>query len=172
MCIRDRTGGGLTVGAPADITLLAPDLMVEVAAASFRSKSRNTPFDGWTLRGAVAATMMRGNSSGTGLPTSTTLVEQMARGNVFAGTPDQVYDQIRNFYEYCGGFGNLMMMSQAGFMTFDETLASMKLFSEDVYPRLKELTSNYDAGQMREIRAGLPNVENVNVSSLASEFVR
>ena len=96
----------------------------------------------------------------------------MARGNVFAGTPDQVYDQIKAFYEYCGGFGNLMMMSQAGFMTFDETLASMKLFSEDVYPRLKELTSNYDAGQMREIRAGLPNVENVNVSSLASEFVR
>ena len=56
------TGGGLTVGAPADITLLAPDLMVEVAAASFRSKSRNTPFDGWTLRGAVAATMIEGRT--------------------------------------------------------------------------------------------------------------
>ena len=56
------TGGGLTVGAPADITLLAPDLTVEVAAASFRSKSRNTPFDGWTLRGAVAATMIEGRT--------------------------------------------------------------------------------------------------------------
>ena len=121
---------------------------------------------------AMAATMMRGNSSGTGLPTATTLAEQMARGNVFAGTPDQVYDQIKNFYDYCGGFGNLMMMSQAGFMTFDETLSSMKLFSEEVYPRLKELTAGYDAGRMQEIRATLPDVENINVSAPASEFVR
>ena len=96
----------------------------------------------------------------------------MARGNVFAGTPDQVYEQVKSFYDYCGGFGNLMMMSQAGFMTFDETLASMKLFSEEVYPRLKELTTSYDAGQMQEKRATLPDVENVGVSSLASEFVR
>jgi alkanesulfonate monooxygenase SsuD/methylene tetrahydromethanopterin reductase-like flavin-dependent oxidoreductase (luciferase family) len=121
---------------------------------------------------AMAAAMMRGNNSGTGLPTSTNLAEQMARGNVFAGTPDQVYDQIKNFYDYCGGFGNLMMMSQAGFMTFDETLASMKLFSEEVYPRLKELTAGYDAGEMQEIKAALPDVENVDVSDLASEFVR
>jgi len=56
------TRGGLTVGAPADITFLAPDLMVEVSAASFRSKGRNTPFDGWTLRGAVAATMIEGRT--------------------------------------------------------------------------------------------------------------
>ena len=121
---------------------------------------------------AMAATMMRGNSSGTGLPTATTLAEQMARGNVFAGTPDQVYDQIKKFYDYCGGFGNLMMMSQAGFMTFDETLSSIKLFSEEVYPRLKELTAGYDAGRMQEIRATLPDVENINVSALAAEFVR
>ena len=120
----------------------------------------------------MAATMMRGSNSGTGLPTSTNLAEQMAKGNVFAGTPDQVYEQIKGFYEYCGGFGNLMMMSQAGFMTFDETLASMKLFSEEVYPRLQELTAGYEAGQMRELRASLPDVEIVDVSSLASEFVR
>lgn len=55
-------GGGLTVGAPADITLLAPDAPVEVSAASFRSKGRNTPFDGWSLRGAVAATMIGGRT--------------------------------------------------------------------------------------------------------------
>ena len=54
--------GGLTVGAPADITLLAPDTTVDVSAASFRSKGRNTPFDGWSLRGAVAATIVRGRT--------------------------------------------------------------------------------------------------------------
>jgi dihydroorotase len=53
-------GGSLAPGAPADITLLAPDLAVVISAAQFRSKSRNTPFDGWTLRGGVAATFVGG----------------------------------------------------------------------------------------------------------------
>ena len=55
-------GGGLTVGAPADITCLAPDVTTVVSAASFRSRGRNTPFDGWSLRGAVAGTMIRGRT--------------------------------------------------------------------------------------------------------------
>jgi dihydroorotase len=53
-------GGTLAVGAPADVTLLAPDLPVIVSASRFRSKSRNTPFDGWTLRGGVGATIVGG----------------------------------------------------------------------------------------------------------------
>ena len=47
-------------GAPADISVLAPDLQVTVSAQRMRSKSRNTPFDGWTLRGGVAATIVGG----------------------------------------------------------------------------------------------------------------
>jgi dihydroorotase len=53
-------GGSLAAGAPADITILAPDLHVTVSAKHMRSKSRNTPFDGWSLRGGVAATMVAG----------------------------------------------------------------------------------------------------------------
>jgi len=55
-------GGSLTEGAPADVTILAPDLAVTVTAARMRSKSRNTPFDGWTLRGGVAATIVGGRT--------------------------------------------------------------------------------------------------------------
>jgi dihydroorotase len=55
-------GGTLAEGAPADVTILAPDLRVTVAAESMRSKSRNTPFDGWTLRGGVAATLVGGRA--------------------------------------------------------------------------------------------------------------
>jgi len=54
------TGGALSVGAPADITILAPDLPVTVVAAKMKSKSKNTPFDGWQLRGGVAATIVGG----------------------------------------------------------------------------------------------------------------
>jgi hypothetical protein len=96
----------------------------------------------------------------------------MARGNLFTGTPDQVFQQIKNFWEYSGGFGHLLMMGQAGFMTMEETLSSMKLFSQEVYPRLKELTASYDAGVMKELRSSRPDVENVDVSMFASEFVR
>ena len=53
-------GGTLAEGAPADITVLAPDLPVTVSAAALRSKSKNTPFDGWTLRGGVVATIVGG----------------------------------------------------------------------------------------------------------------
>ncbi len=55
-------GGDLSVGAPADITVLAPELVVTVEAAAFRSLARNTPFDGWSLRGGVAATIVGGRS--------------------------------------------------------------------------------------------------------------
>lgn len=55
-------GGALTAGAPADLTVLAPDLAVTVDAAAFRSLARNTPFDGWSLRGGVAATLVGGRA--------------------------------------------------------------------------------------------------------------
>ena len=53
-------GGSLSEGAPADISILAPDLAVTVNVARMRSKSKNTPFDGWRLRGGVAATIVGG----------------------------------------------------------------------------------------------------------------
>jgi len=53
-------GGSLADGAPADLTILSPDTSVTIRASAFKSKSRNTPFDGWTLKGAVAATIVGG----------------------------------------------------------------------------------------------------------------
>jgi dihydroorotase len=55
-------GGSLSEGAPADLTILAPDLAVTVSVARMRSKSKNTPFDGWTLRGGIAATIVGGRT--------------------------------------------------------------------------------------------------------------
>jgi dihydroorotase len=58
-----RVGGGsLSAGVPADITILAPDLEARIDAAALRSRSKNTPFDGWTLRGSVAATIVGGRT--------------------------------------------------------------------------------------------------------------
>jgi dihydroorotase len=53
-------GGSLGEGAPADITILAPDKTVTIDRARLRSKSKNTPYHGWTFRGGVAATLVGG----------------------------------------------------------------------------------------------------------------
>src|SRR3990170_869571 len=53
-------GGTLAEGSPADIAVLAPDRSVTIHAAALRSRSKNTPFDGWQMRGAVLATIVGG----------------------------------------------------------------------------------------------------------------
>jgi dihydroorotase len=58
--ILNVVGGSLSEGAPADITIIAPDLQVKIEASKLRSRSKNTPFDGWELRGGVAATIVGG----------------------------------------------------------------------------------------------------------------
>ena len=55
-------GGTLAVGTVADVTIVAPDLPVTVRVAQQRSRSRNTPFDAWELRGGVAATLVGGRA--------------------------------------------------------------------------------------------------------------
>ena len=60
-------------------------------------------------------------------------------GFMFAGTPDQVYEQIKRHYEYVGGYGHLLIMGQAGFLEPDETVKSIRNFAREVYPRLKEM---------------------------------
>jgi dihydroorotase len=53
-------GGSLAAGSVADITVLAPDLKVTIDRAALKSKSKNTPYDGWTFTGGVAATIVGG----------------------------------------------------------------------------------------------------------------
>jgi dihydroorotase len=52
--------GTLRVGSSADVTLLDPDYACEVEAATLRSRSKNSPFLGWCLRGAAVATIVSG----------------------------------------------------------------------------------------------------------------
>jgi dihydroorotase len=58
--ILNVSAGTLSEGAAADITILAPDLSVTIDRAMLKSKSKNTPYHGWTFRGGVAATIVNG----------------------------------------------------------------------------------------------------------------
>jgi dihydroorotase len=53
-------GGTLEVGVPADITIIDLNREWTVDAGTFASKSRNCPFDGWTLKGKAVMTIVGG----------------------------------------------------------------------------------------------------------------
>ena len=101
-----------------------------------------------------------------------TLDHQMARGNVFAGTPDQVYEQIKAFWEYAGGFGHMLIMGQAGFLSDEDAVKSMKLYSNEVYPRLRELTKNADPAELWEKSKAMDAKDGVDLGTFGVEFVR
>jgi dihydroorotase len=53
-------GGSLAVGEVADITVIDPECEWSVNPREFKSKGRNTPFEGWRLDGAPYATIIGG----------------------------------------------------------------------------------------------------------------
>ena len=64
---------------------------------------------------------------------------QRDQGVIMYGTPDQVVAQVKRFYDLVGGFDHLLMMMQAGFLDHKKTVANIKLFAKEVYPRIKDL---------------------------------
>jgi dihydroorotase len=52
--------GTLEAGRPADVTLVDPERRWRVEARTFRSKSRNTPFEGWEMIGRAVAVLVGG----------------------------------------------------------------------------------------------------------------
>jgi alkanesulfonate monooxygenase SsuD/methylene tetrahydromethanopterin reductase-like flavin-dependent oxidoreductase (luciferase family) len=79
---------------------------------------------------------------GSPLPSDPTIEQYIDAGLMFVGTPDDVFRQIQRFHDDVGGFGNLLMMGQAGTLGHDETVENLTLFSKEVMPRLRELSVN------------------------------
>jgi alkanesulfonate monooxygenase SsuD/methylene tetrahydromethanopterin reductase-like flavin-dependent oxidoreductase (luciferase family) len=71
--------------------------------------------------------------------TTATLEQLMEGATVFAGTPDDVYDQIKELNDRVGGFGNLLFFGQGGFLDRADTVANITLMGKEVLPRLREL---------------------------------
>ncbi|MBH68126.1 MAG: LLM class flavin-dependent oxidoreductase [Rhodospirillaceae bacterium] len=72
-------------------------------------------------------------------PTKANVQEFIDSRTVFAGTPDQVFEQIKTFNQEVGGFGHLIIMGQGGTLSYEETCANLRLFSKEVVPRLSEI---------------------------------
>ena len=67
-----------------------------------------------------------------------TVEELIDAGILFCGTPDEVYEQIVDFCEHCGGMGNLLMMGHGGELSHAQTIDNLMLFATEILPRLKE----------------------------------
>jgi dihydroorotase len=52
--------GSLSAGAPGDVTILDLERELTIDPGRFHSRSRNTPFGGWVLRGGPAVTVVGG----------------------------------------------------------------------------------------------------------------
>ncbi|HUB11541.1 MAG TPA: LLM class flavin-dependent oxidoreductase [Acetobacteraceae bacterium] len=63
----------------------------------------------------------------------------MDTDTVFAGNPDDVYDQIRDFNQRMGGVGHLLFFGQGGFLSHQDAMANIRLFGREVAPRLREM---------------------------------
>jgi dihydroorotase len=58
--IDDRHGGPIAPGAPANLCVIDPQATWTVSGAAMAGPSRNTPYEGWTLRGRVRHTLLAG----------------------------------------------------------------------------------------------------------------
>ena len=67
------------------------------------------------------------------------LAFQREQGVIMYGTPDSVARQIHRFYDLVGGFDHLLVMQQAGALSHERTVASMRRFARDVYPQIRDL---------------------------------
>jgi dihydroorotase len=55
-------GGRLAPGKPADLVIFDPDAAIRITASTFRSKSKNTPFDEYPSQGRVMRTVVGGRT--------------------------------------------------------------------------------------------------------------
>jgi alkanesulfonate monooxygenase SsuD/methylene tetrahydromethanopterin reductase-like flavin-dependent oxidoreductase (luciferase family) len=63
----------------------------------------------------------------------------VAQGQMFAGNPDTVVRQIKEFRQRVGGVGRLIMMTRQGLVTHAEAQKSFRLAAGEVLPQLQEL---------------------------------
>ena len=66
--------------------------------------------------------------------------DELAEAGIYClGDPDTVARQLREFYDAAGGFGTLLIVTGKNWATQDKVFRSMRLFMEEVAPRLAAL---------------------------------
>jgi alkanesulfonate monooxygenase SsuD/methylene tetrahydromethanopterin reductase-like flavin-dependent oxidoreductase (luciferase family) len=131
----------LAYTAPTESEALAGAEKLLWIMTSNKSQPQFTSPPGYLPVPAMVQLMRGANNRLTEFVKNPSVERAIETGLMIAGTPDQVLAQIKRFYDYVGGFGHFLMMSQGGFLTHDETVKNIRSFARDVYPALRELTT-------------------------------
>jgi alkanesulfonate monooxygenase SsuD/methylene tetrahydromethanopterin reductase-like flavin-dependent oxidoreductase (luciferase family) len=92
------------------------------------------------LKAGPRANRMVHDRNGNPINHRTATVEQfMDTETVFAGTPDDVFNQLKAFNVRMGGVGHLLFFGQGGHLDHKDAQENIRLFGQEVAPRLLEL---------------------------------
>ena len=72
-------------------------------------------------------------------PTNLTVESLVAQGQMFAGNPDTVVNQIKEFRRRVGGVGRIILMTRQGLVTHAEAMRSFDRTAREVLPQLRDL---------------------------------
>ncbi len=138
------------VGNTREEGLLRADIIAEyVRTAPVVAEAFTNP-PGYNSIGANVAMMKAGprahrivtDRNGVPINHRTATVQQfMDTETVFAGTPDDVYEQLKAFNARMGGVGNLLFFGQGGHLSHQDAKDNIRLFGTEVAPRLRELNT-------------------------------
>jgi alkanesulfonate monooxygenase SsuD/methylene tetrahydromethanopterin reductase-like flavin-dependent oxidoreductase (luciferase family) len=65
-------------------------------------------------------------------------------GIYMIGDPDSVAAKVQQFYAESGGFGTLLLVAGKCWADREKRLRSLRLFAEEVRPRLAHLTAEWE----------------------------
>lgn len=92
------------------------------------------------LKAGPRAHRMVTDRNGVPIDHRTATVQQfMDTETVFAGTPDDVFNQLKAFNQRMGGVGHLLFFGQGGQLSHQDAKENIRLFGQEVAPRLMEL---------------------------------
>ena len=104
---------------------------------SMKSMPQMSKFQPGQIAPEMAPAAWRGGASKR--PTDLSVASLIAQGQMFAGNPDTVVKQIKEFRRRVGGVGRIIMMTRQGLVTHAEAEKSFNLAAREVLPQLQDL---------------------------------
>ena len=104
---------------------------------SMKSQPQMSKFQPGQIAPEMAPAAWRGGASKR--PTDLSVPALIAQGQMFAGNPDTVVRQIKEFRRRVGGVGRIIMMTRQGLVTHAEAKKSFALVAREVLPQLQAL---------------------------------
>jgi alkanesulfonate monooxygenase SsuD/methylene tetrahydromethanopterin reductase-like flavin-dependent oxidoreductase (luciferase family) len=96
-------------------------------------------FQPGNLAPEMAPAAWRGSYSRRPRPANLDAEVLIGQGQMFAGNPDTVARQIKDFRKRVGGIKHIIMMTRQGLVTHEEAEKSFTLAAKELLPQLQDL---------------------------------